>query len=572
MFVVKGRRPAWLRPILGIIAILFVLSFTAFAANKPAVAKPAAKPAVKPAAKPATATHGPTTGGATTASHGPTTHGPTTGGATTHGPTTGGTTTHTTTTGGAAGHGNTPAGAGAGGHMATAPRTATGHVAPANAHTATTPNGSATRRANGRLSDVHDTKRGVDVHHGLNGSRRVSVERADHSRVMAERGRPGYVQRPYGFRGHDYGRRAYFYHGHAYNRYYRGYYYHGVYMDVYVPGFYYAPAFYGWAYNPWLAPVAFGWGWGAAPWYGFYGGYFAPYPVYATPAEWLTDYIVSNTLAAAFTAQQEAHTEAMQPAVGGQPMLTPEVKAEIVAEVKAQIALENAEAQQNAAQQEPDPASSSINRMFLDGKPHVFVANAALDVVDANGNECAISDGDVLHLAMAPDPNATDAQLTVLASKGGVECPRAATVTVAVKDLQEMQNSMRESVDQGLQELQAKTGTGGLPAAPPSTKAKPVPALVAQAAPPPEANPADQINQQLTLADQADRDAGAAVGAQPDPSVPPPTIAVGQSIDEITGMLGQPVTIIDLGPKKIYKYADKKIIFRSGKVVDIDIQ
>jgi hypothetical protein len=31
-------------------------------------------------------------------------------------------------------------------------------------------------------------------------------------------------------------------------------------------------------------------------------------------------------------------------------------------------------------------------------------------------------------------------------------------------DLQEMQNHMRETIDQGLQDLQAKQGKGGLPA------------------------------------------------------------------------------------------------------------
>ena len=31
----------------------------------------------------------------------------------------------------------------------------------------------------------------------LNGGERVSVERPDHSRIVAERGRAGYVQRPY---------------------------------------------------------------------------------------------------------------------------------------------------------------------------------------------------------------------------------------------------------------------------------------------------------------------------------------------------------------------------------------
>jgi hypothetical protein len=47
------------------------------------------------------------------------------------------------------------------------------------------------------------------------------------------------------------------------------------------------------------------------------------------------------------------------------------------------------------------------------------------------------------------------------------------------------------------------------------------------------------------------------------------TIGVGQTIDEVTASLGFPLTIIDLGAKKIYKYQDMKITFKDGKVSDV---
>jgi hypothetical protein len=540
----------------------------AAAATKTTTAAPVkAAPAAKPAS---TGTAGKTTGGtpgkpggATTAGHtGPTTSNP--GG---HGPIT------TSHPGGAPG----------------SVRTATGRPLPAGAHTVNTPHGAVTRRADGRLSDVHDNARGMGIHHGLDGSRHVSVERADHSRLYAERGRRGYIEHGYNFHGHDFNRRAYYWHGHEYNRYYRNYYFHGAYMGVYAPGFYYSPGFYGWAYNPWYAPVAYGWGWGAAPWYGYYGGYFAPYPAYASPSLWLTDYMISTDLAAAYEAHQAAQAQggATMVAAGGEPMLTPDVKAQIAAEVQSQIALENAEAAQNAQGADPDPASSGLNRLFTDGKPHTFVVGGSLDVVDAGGRECALSDGDALQLAMPPAPSSPDAQLVVLASKGGIECPRTSTVTVAVKDLQEMQNHMRETIDQGLQELQAKQGTGGLPAAPPSARTKPVETAFAQAAPAPDPNGEADIKQQLTSSDQAEAEAaqtapgGSAIGGtvpgQPAapmqaaaPAQPTVNIAVGQSIDQVTGSMGQPLTIVNLGTKKIYKYKDMKITFRDGKVADVE--
>lgn len=49
----------------------------------------------------------------------------------------------------------------------------------------------------------------------------------------------------------------------------------------------------------------------------------------------------------------------------------------------------------------------------------------------------------------------------------------------------------------------------------------------------------------------------------------PPTIALGQTIDQVTANMGQPQQIIDLGAKKIYKYPDMKVIFMNGKVSDV---
>jgi hypothetical protein len=459
-------------------------------------------------------------------------------------------------------------------------RNATGHVAARGSNTVRNDRGAVTRRADGRISDVHDARRGMDMHRGLDGSRRVSVERADHSRVFAERGRPGYIERRYSFHGHDYGRRAYYWHGHEYNRFYRGYNYNGVFVNVYAPGLYYGAGFYGWAYNPWGAPIAYSWGWGGSPWYGYYGGYFSPYPAYAGPAFWLTDYLVSQQLQAAYAANQEANLQAAAIAPGGQPMLTPEVKQQIADEVRAQISLENSEAQQNAQGQEANPASSGIARMLGDGRPHVFVAGDSVDAVDSTGAECALADGDVVQFSgPAPAGNATDVSLVVLASKGGRECKHSATVTVAIADLQEMQNHMRETIDQGMQELQSKQGTGGIPALPPSAAAPPVQSAFAQAAPPPEQNGAADVNQQLTEADKSEQEMaqatppGGSVAPMPAPAPAPAATVViseGQTVDQVTGSLGAPVTVIDLGAKKIYKYKDMKITFTNGKVTGVE--
>ena len=104
--------------------------------------------------------------------------------------------------------------------------------------------------------------------------------------------------------------RTYYRGGRYYAYGYRGYYYGGGYYYGYVSPYYYGAGFYGWAYNPWAAPVIYAWGWGAAPWYGYYGYYFNPYPVYPSAAFWMTDYMISQNLQAAYAAQAEANANA----------------------------------------------------------------------------------------------------------------------------------------------------------------------------------------------------------------------------------------------------------------------
>jgi hypothetical protein len=220
--------------------------------------------------------------------------------------------------------------------------------------------------------------------------------------------------------------------------------------------------------------------------------------------------------------------------------------------------------------------------MLSDNQSHVFVAGKEVDVVDATGAECAISDGDVLQLTPTPLPDdATAATLVVMTTKGGLECKKGAAVTVEIADLQDMQNHMRESISQGMGDLKTKQGKGGLPALPASANGMPMMASFAMDAPPPDATASQQITAQAQDADKAEQevlaqagsgDPGAPAAAAPAvaaPPAPPVEIALGQTIDQVTGALGQPKNVVDLGAKKIYVFKDMKVTFKDGKVSDV---
>ncbi len=463
-------------------------------------------------------------------------------------------------------------GAGGGARGPTPSRTFAGHPTPAGGREIHAANGSVVRtRADGSRADIHDAHRGMDIHHGLDGNRRVVVERADHSRVFAERGGRGYVQHPYMFTAMSTRSVP-----------------TGI-MDTRMPvttgvtritvctwrcmrrsaSIRLVSMVGRTTRGPLRSPTP-GDG-GGNPWYGYYGGYFTPYPVYAGPAFWLTDYLIATSLQAAYAAQVQANANAA--ALAGPP-LSPDVKAQIADEVKYDVQQENLAAQANVSNPQAAPADTGVAALMSDGRPHVFVAGTDLDLVDASGRECMVTQGDVVQVQSAPSPDAVQANAVVLASKGGNECAQASTVTVALTDLQDMQNHMRETIDQGMQDLQAKQGKGGLPAAPAADRGPPVDAGFASGAPPPDSNAQAEITAQASAADQAEKEdasaavAGGAAGAGP--SGPPPTIALGQSTDQVTAAIGQPTRIVDLGAKKIYTYPDMKITFQNGKVSDVN--
>ncbi len=67
--------------------------------------------------------------------------------------------------------------------------------------------------------------------------------------------------------------------------------------------------------------------------------------------------------------------------------------------------------------------------------------------------------------------------------------------------------------------------------------------------------------------DQGQQQQAAQQEAQP--AQPPPTIQLGQTEDEVVGMIGQPEKKIALGSKEIFVYKDIKVTFIGGKVADV---
>jgi hypothetical protein len=375
--------------------------------------------------------------------------------------------------------------------------------------------GSASIRPNGQIRSVN--RNGMQINRGFHGGRTV-VSTHNGVRVVSVGHRGGYVQRAYVVRGgHSYYSRTYYYHGVYRTGVYRGYYWGGRPYYGYYPGYYYHPAFYGWAYNPWPAPVYWGWGWGAAPWYGYYGPYYAPYPVYPSAAFWVADFMIAASLQAAYEAQAEVgwlgpdHDSALlvaslvaPPAPDTQVKMSPEVKNALSEEIKITLAAEQAESGKSASSGGNSgggaPATSNEAPPALDPKFRTFLISSDTSLVAGDDDECPLSQGDVIERTTDKPDNDGNVNVKVVASNKK-DCAIGKEGPMSTDDLQEMYNSFREQVKDGMGELAKKQGTGGLPKAPDTgTTAGDVPP------PSPDKSAEKSLQDQSTAADQAEAD------------------------------------------------------------------
>ena len=416
------------------------------------------------------------------------------------------------------------------------------HHQPTGATTRTTRSGATvTTRKNGQVRSIQ--AHGMTINHGMNGQRHI-VANHNGRTVVAYGHHGGYSQRAYyNHNGRAYVQRTYFYGGRRYAYAYRSYAWGGRPYYGYAPAYYYGPGYYGWAYNPWPAPVYYGgWGWAGQPWYGYYGAYYAPYPVYPSAAFCLTDFFVAASLRAAYEAGQQsaaanengelhppqfneessnviaslwssdplvaanlASTYGANPyllgaaapaATGGAPAMTKEIKDAIADEIKNQIS-----AEKDAAASKDSSGSAQGPPAALDPNIRYFVVSTDEDLTTSDGTECTLTGGDVVYRTgdKPDDDNMVDA--TVKSSKKG-ECPVGSTVGVATDDLQEMFNNLRQNMSQGMKEMADNSGKNGLPTAPDTkTTAGEVPA------PAPDTNVDSDLQQTQKDADQAEAEA-----------------------------------------------------------------
>ncbi|HEV2285124.1 MAG TPA: hypothetical protein VGR80_03690 [Steroidobacteraceae bacterium] len=302
--------------------------------------------------------------------------------------------------------------------------------------------------------------------------------------------------------------------------------------EAYVPAVRFPAAYYGWALGVWARPVAFSWGWRAQAWYPAYGALFTPYPVYASPDLWMTDYILAQNMQAAYQAQAvqtppPAATDYVDPAAapqapyapsqyvdpaaapgavapqsdeaappGGEavpapaapattappPAVTPQIKAQLDAQIKVQL-----EDQQAAATATPATLTTQSGPAALRANHVFFAVVQPLDVASGPNRHCKLSAND--YIKRTGGMSADDWMIPVVVELSAPsDCPEGLATRIGLNDLNAMENEQEAQVLQAMRAASRSMGPNG-----PGPAARP--ALIADGSASPDPAALDAIRQ-----------------------------------------------------------------------------
>ena len=319
--------------------------------------------------------------------------------------------------------------------------------------------------------------------------------------------RPGFVSRTYVSGGHVL--YTHVYQSHVWHQFGRSFTY-----EAYVPAVRFPAAYYGWALAAWPHPVVYSWGWRAQPWYPAYGALFTPYPVYASPDLWMTDYILAQNMQAAYQAQAipappPAATNYVDPAAAPQapsgptnyvdpaaapdatapqsdqsepapppsqaapapaaptptappPAVTPQIKSQLDAQIKVQLQ------EQQAATATPATLTTQSGPAALRPNHVFFAVVQPLDVPSGPNRHCKLGAND--YIKRTGGMSADDWMIPVVVELSAPsDCPEGLATRIGLNDLNAMENEQEAQVLQAMRAASKSMGPNGPgPAARPS--------------------------------------------------------------------------------------------------------
>ncbi len=269
--------------------------------------------------------------------------------------------------------------------------------------------------------------------------------------------------------------------------------------QTFAPAVQYPTVYYSWALAAWSHPLAYSWHWRMQPWYPSYGALFTPYGSYASPDLWMTDYILAQSMQAAYQAQPPTLPQpaaepaslmdsgaappdtpgdnpappqpgnvplpiqpgaAPSPATAPPPAITPAVKAQLDTQIKVQLRDRQAAAAMPATLiTESAPPALRPDHVF-------FGVVQPLSVPSASGQGfCSLKPNDYIRRTggMSPD----DWMIPVIVELSAPsDCPAGLHTRIGLNDLNAMESEQEVQVMEALQAASKSMGPNGPPNTP----------------------------------------------------------------------------------------------------------
>ena len=319
---------------------------------------------------------------------------------------------------------------------------------------------------------------------------------------------------------------------------------HAFSYESLVPAVAFGTAYYAWAARPWPTPVRYRWRWEVEPWHAAFGGDFTPYPNYTSLDEWLTDYVIAQSLRNAYESWQAENAPESRPvaaeaapAAGDRPywessdpgqrpywqspddarqpyreessgkdtraqpnssktrdslpnssagsQIRPPAEDSpppLSRDIKARI---NAQIKQQLVERQTRATTSDIEALPDSLKPGhtLFRVNTRLDVPsDSSSRYCSLKANDYIERTGEMDENG---MVPVKVKLGGIsDCGIGLTTSVSVNDLEAMESEQQQALTDALLAASKDMDGRGLPQAPATT---PVLLAAGQTRPAPDA-------------------------------------------------------------------------------------
>lgn len=274
--------------------------------------------------------------------------------------------------------------------------------------------------------------------------------------------------------------------------------------ETFVPAVRFPAVYYGWALAAWPHPVTYPWGWQAQPWYPRFGLLFTPYPVYTSPDLWMTDYMIAQSMQAAY--QTQAAAPASEPSTPGPstapgpessvaapaaepgealpaaqpsdapsapqssdtpsaptatpPAITPQIKAQLNAQIKVRLR------EQEAAEATPATLTTQRTPPALRASHVFFQVVEPLQVPSGTANgSCSLRAND--YIKRTGGMNNDDWMIPVVVELSGPsDCPEGLRTRIGLNDLNAMENEQEAQVLEAMQAASKSMGPNGPPSGP----------------------------------------------------------------------------------------------------------